>query len=100
MCNSYNKPEPQQSSNNYNTQIGFKNNIDQDQKNDYVAHLSQMKWYLFILLVLLVLVLVFVCVRYTNICINKRIERRAQANMIQMRRLQHEAGDWKANHSV
>lgn len=100
MCNSYNKPEPQQSSTNYNTQVGLKNKIEQDQANNYGVHLSQMNWYLFILLVLLVLVLVFFCVRYANICVNKKIERRSQANMIQMRRLQQDAGDWKAGNSV
>ncbi|KAG7295585.1 hypothetical protein JYU34_009398 [Plutella xylostella] len=104
MCNSV--PPPRQENNNFMTQVGLKNSLNQE-SNNILGHLNHMNWYMFLLLLMLAVVILFFLGRYINISCNKKIERRAAAQSMRLRRTTSGTGmgagdddDYKRQHFV
>lgn len=75
-------PAEQSASNSHSdihTQIGEHNYYNQN--NEIIQGVSHIDWYIFIFVVGFVIILCVVLLRYLNVCLNKRISRRAQSEV-------------------
>lgn len=71
------------------TQVGYNNHVQHT--NNILNQVSQLNWYIFVIIILVAAVGVFFVFRYVNKCINKKIDRRAQANLFRLSKMEHVA---------
>lgn len=69
------------------TQIGQNNHLEQT-NNVIAQELSQMSWYLYLLIILIVIIVVLAILRYLNLSLNKRMDRRAEGSVMRMRSIE------------